>query len=58
MLCWSDMIIPEVWHSKCAFERTLFSFLKNFPAVRLDALKSIQPTYPFAKTVLTHSYVC
>lgn len=24
----------------------------------LDAPMGIQPTYPFAKTVLTHSYVC
>ena len=31
---------------------------KKFPPVRLDALKSLQPIHPFAKTVLTHSYVC
>lgn len=28
------------------------------PTVRLDALKSLQPAHQFAKTVLTHSYVC
>ncbi len=31
---------------------------KIFPPVRLDNLKIIQPTHPFAKTVLAHSYVC
>ncbi len=31
---------------------------KIFPPVRLDNLKIIQPTHPFAKTVLVHSYVC
>ena len=35
-----------------------FFAYKIIPAVRLNAPRSIQPTYPFTKTVLTHSYVC
>ena len=50
----------EMQVKKYAFwdERTLFYLCKIFPAVRLDAPRSIQPTYPFAKTVLAHSFVC
>ncbi len=31
---------------------------KKYPAVWLDDLKIIQPTYPFAKFVLPHSCIC